>query len=196
MKKIGLIAYLFTGTLSLIADGFTLSSSDISGQLSKSQEFSGFGCSGKNMSPALEWKDPPKGTKSFALTLYDPDAPTGSGWWHWLVFNIPKSVTHLAENASAQQTLPKGAVESVNDYGQTQFGGACPPPGDKAHRYVLTVYALDVEKLELDAKARPALVGYMLNAHAMPKARQSGTMADNKHFNGKQESAECNHESA
>lgn len=174
MKTTVILSTIIAGALSLCAQNFTVTSNDISGQLSKNQEFSGFGCSGKNMSPALEWKEPPKGTKSFALTLYDPDAPTGSGWWHWLVFNIPKNVMHLAENASAQKTLPKGAVESVNDYGQTQFGGACPPAGDKAHRYVLTVYALDVEKLDLDADARPALVGYMLNAHAIAKSSTIG----------------------
>lgn len=174
MRSTKIATLLCVGAFSLFAEDFTVTSSDISGQLSNNQEFSGFGCSGKNMSPALEWKDPPNGTKSFALTLYDPDAPTGSGWWHWLVFNIPNNVRHLAENASAQQTLPKGAVESVNDYGQTQFGGACPPKGDNSHRYVLTVYALDVAKLDLDKNARPALVGYMLNTHAIAKSSTMG----------------------
>lgn len=175
MKKTlfaGLI--LIAGALSLQAEGFTVSSGDISGQLSVRQEFNGFGCTGKNMSPALEWSNAPKNTKSFALTLYDPDAPTGSGWWHWLVFNIPASVHRLTENASARNNLPKGAVESINDYGRTAFGGACPPKGEKAHRYVLTVYALDIDALELDTNAQPALVGYMLNAHALAKSSTIG----------------------
>lgn len=156
----------------LQAGNFTLTSSDLAGQLSVKQVFNGFGCTGENISPALAWKDAPKGTKSFAVTLYDPDAPTGSGWWHWVVFNIPASVTSLPAGAGnpTKGLMPKGAVQSVTSYGQGGFGGACPPVGDRAHRYIFTVYALDVDALGPDATAMPALVGYMLNAHAIEKA--------------------------
>lgn len=155
---------------SLMAGSFTLESSDLEGQLSVQQEFNSFGCTGKNMSPALQWKNAPKGTKSFAVTMYDPDAPTGSGWWHWLLVNIPKTSTDLSTDASAQAKLPKGAVETITDYGSAGFGGACPPKGDKAHAYIVTVYALDVEKLDVTAKSDSALVGYMINQHVIEKA--------------------------
>jgi len=167
MKQIILTALMAS---SLVAGSFTLQSDDLEGQLTKKQEFNGFGCSGKNMSPELHWKDAPKGTKSFAITVYDPDAPTGSGWWHWLVVNLPKSTTTVSSDASAQSKLPKGAVETMTDYGSASFGGACPPKGDKDHAYVFTVYALDVEKLEVDAKSDSALVGYMINQHVIEKA--------------------------
>jgi Raf kinase inhibitor-like YbhB/YbcL family protein len=167
MKHIILSALLASG---LMASSFTLESNDLEGQLSKSQEFNSFGCTGENKSPELHWDNAPKGTKSFAITVYDPDAPTGSGWWHWLVVNIPKTTTAVVNNASAQGTLPKGAVETVTDYGSASFGGACPPQGDKAHRYIFTVYALDVEKLEVTEKSDSALVGYMINQHVLQKA--------------------------
>ena len=156
----------------LYGGGFTLQSSDFGGQLSMQQVFNGFGCSGENVSPALAWTDAPKGTKSFAVTVYDPDAPTGSGWWHWIVFNIPASATSLPTGAGnpGKGLMPKGAVQSTTSYGKGGFGGACPPVGDKAHRYIFTVYALDVDSLPLDASATPALVGYMLNQHAIAKA--------------------------
>ena len=170
MKKM-LLALVTLGTLAW-AGNFTLESSDFGGQLTMKQVFDGFGCTGENVSPALSWKDAPKGTKSFAVTVYDPDAPTGSGWWHWVAFNLPVSVTSLPAGAGdpAKALMPKGAVQSTTSYGKAGFGGACPPVGDKAHRYVFTVYALDVESLPLDAGATPALVGYMLNQHAIAKA--------------------------
>ena len=153
-----------------MAESFTLESKDLKGQLSKVQEFNGFGCSGENVSPELHWSNAPKGTKSFAITVYDPDAPTGSGWWHWLVVNIPVSTKSMGTNVSAKHSLPKGAIETMTDYGSAGFGGACPPKGDKAHRYVFTVHALDVEKLDLTPKSDSALVGYMINAHSIQKA--------------------------
>lgn len=167
MKSIWLLVL----SLSLgMAESFTLESKDLKGQLSKVQEFNGFGCSGENVSPELHWSNAPKGTKSFAITVYDPDAPTGSGWWHWLVVNIPVSTKRMGANASAKHSLPKGAIETMTDYGSAGFGGACPPKGDKAHRYVFTVHALDVEKLDLTPKSDSALVGYMINAHSIQKA--------------------------
>jgi len=167
MKK--WISLLAVTVSMLTAGNFTLTSSDLGGQLSKTQEFNGFGCNGQNVSPELSWKEAPKGTKSFALTVYDPDAPTGSGWWHWVVVNIPATVTKLASAASGK-AMPKGALEVMNDYGTAGFGGACPPKGDKPHRYVITVYALDVEKLDLKADTNAPVAGFMINAHTLGKA--------------------------
>jgi Raf kinase inhibitor-like YbhB/YbcL family protein len=157
---------------SAAAQEFTLKSDQIGGQLTIEQVYSGFGCTGKNISPALKWSDAPKTAKSFAVTVYDPDAPTGSGWWHWVVFNIPATVTELKTDAGDPQKriAPQGSVQSMTDYGKPGFGGACPPIGDKPHRYIFTVFALDVPKLDLDEKAGAALVGYMLNQHALAKA--------------------------
>ena len=154
----------------MMAEGLTLTSSDLGGQLSKAQEFNGFGCSGSNISPALTWSHVPKGTKSFAITIYDPDAPTGSGWWHWQVVNIPTSVTSIHTDASAKKTLPKGALEINNDYGTSGFGGACPPIGDKPHTYIVTVHALDVETLPVEVGTNAPIVGYQINAHTIQKA--------------------------
>jgi len=159
------------GATSLSAGGFTLYSNDLSGQLTKTQEFSGFGCDGRNISPELHWSNPPKGTKSFAITVYDPDAPTGSGWWHWVVFNIPSSVMSLPADFGNVAKAPMiHATQSVTDYGKVGFGGACPPKGDRPHRYIFTVHALNVDHLDLDSKASPALVGYMLGMHALGKS--------------------------
>ncbi|MDD2357550.1 MAG: YbhB/YbcL family Raf kinase inhibitor-like protein [Thiovulaceae bacterium] len=163
-----LVLVLFLLNISY-AGSFTLMS-DIGGQLSKKQEFNGFGCSGENMSPALSWKDAPKGTKSFAITIYDPDAPTGSGWWHWVVYNIPSTASSVSNNASAKGMLPKGSVESMTSFGMASFGGACPPKGDKAHRYIITLFALNVDKLDLGKNPSPELVGFNLNAHAIQKS--------------------------
>jgi Raf kinase inhibitor-like YbhB/YbcL family protein len=152
-----------------MADTFTLKSNDIQGQLTPTQEFNGFGCFGANISPQLSWDNAPKGTKSFALTMYDADAPTGSGWWHWLIVNIPTSSKQIVSDASGKHLLPKGAVETMTDYGTASFGGACPPEGDKAHNYTFTLHALDVDKLDLNAKSDSALVGYMINSHTIEK---------------------------
>ncbi len=164
------IALLFVGTAS--AQQFTLKSDDLAGQLTETQVFSGFGCSGKNISPALKWTHAPANTKSFAVTVYDPDAPTGSGWWHWVMFNIPANVTELKADAGRIESklAPAGSIQSITDFGKLGFGGACPPQGDKPHRYIFTVYALSTPKLDLDEKASPAMVGYMLNANLIAKA--------------------------
>ncbi len=164
---------IFTALLMLAtnaaAEGFYLSSTDVQGQIGNDQVFNSFGCTGKNISPQLHWQNAPKGTKSFAITAYDPDAPTGSGWWHWLVFNIDKSVDTIKTGVSTK-AMPAGAVESITSYGSKGFGGACPPAGDKPHRYIFTVYALDIEKIEQTAEARPELIGFFLNGHAIAKA--------------------------
>ena len=148
---------------------FTLTSADLGGQLTKTQEFDGFGCNGANISPQLMWKDAPAGTKSFAITMYDPDAPTGSGWWHWVVVNIPADV-HKLDTGASPKAMPKGAVEIVNDYGISAYGGPCPPEGDKPHRYIFTVYALDVAKLDLKPDTNTPVAGFMIRAHTIAKA--------------------------
>ena len=174
MKKFALIVVVFglLGFGSIHAQEFTLKSDDLSGQLTETQVFSGFGCTGKNISPSLKWINAPKDTKSFAVNVYDPDAPTGSGWWHWVIFNISSDVDELKADAGNLQKglAPKGSVQSVTDFGMPGFGGACPPEGDKPHRYIFTVYALKVAKLDLDEKALPALVGFFLNQHTIAKA--------------------------
>ena len=154
------------------AGEFTLESSDLEGQLTLTQVFSGFGCSGKNISPSLQWIHAPRNTKSFAVTVYDPDAPTGSGWWHWVIFNIPAGVNELKANAGQieKKLAPTGSIQSITDFGKPGFGGACPPQGDKAHRYIFTVYALSAEKLDLDEKTPPAMVGYFLTNYTIARA--------------------------
>lgn len=162
-------------TLSGYAADFSLTSRDIADNrpLTSREVFKGFGCEGGNTSPELSWKNAPAGTKSYAITVYDPDAPTGSGWWHWTVVNLPASTHSLPSGVGAN--LPAGAVQGRTDYGQPGFGGACPPVGDKPHRYQFTVWALKVDKLPLDNQASGALVGYMLNANVLAKATITST---------------------
>ena len=159
-------------TCALAVSAFELRSTDVAdgAALSKAQVFSGFGCSGDNVSPALTWTGAPAGAKSFALTVYDPDAPTGSGWWHWIVFDLPAGTGSLARGIGRRASLPAGARQARNDYGTADFGGACPPMGDAPHRYVFTIYALKVDKLDVPQAASAALVGYMINAHQIGKA--------------------------
>ncbi|MCG6863459.1 MAG: YbhB/YbcL family Raf kinase inhibitor-like protein [Chromatiaceae bacterium] len=135
----------------------------------KAQEYKGYGCDGGNSSPQLAWRDVPAGTKSFAVTAYDPDAPTGSGWWHWVVFNIPADVRELPGGAGdpAAGLAPAGSVQHRTDFGTPGFGGACPPAGDKPHRYQFKVFALDVEHLDVDPDSSAAQVGFTLNAHKL-----------------------------
>lgn len=163
---------LFSATAQ--AQDFTLTSPTIKPQASLTEEqvFNGFGCSGKNLSPALKWTAGPQGTKSYALTVYDPDAPTGSGWWHWVLYNIPANVTELASGAGdpSGKMLPAGSVQGRTDYGTHAFGGACPPQGDKPHRYIFTVYALKTEKIDVPAEASAALIGFMIHANTLEKA--------------------------
>ena len=161
MKSIVFTIALLVSVLMAQAQTFTLTSTSVGGQASKTEEFNGFGCTGENISPQLEWTNAPEGTKSFAVTVYDPDAPTGSGWWHWVVFNIPADVSELKAGAgdASKGLLPKGAVESLTNYGQPGFGGPCPPPGHGIHTYLITVHALKTDKLDLDANADPALAG-------------------------------------
>lgn len=156
------------------AADFTLSSTDIADgkTMSARQEFQGFGCKGANLSPQLSWHGAPAGTRSFAITVYDPDAPTGSGWWHWTVVNLPATTSALPGGAgSSGGKLPAGAVQGRTDYGQAGFGGACPPVGDKPHRYQFTVWALKTDKLDVNEQSSGALVGFMLRANALATAQ-------------------------
>jgi Raf kinase inhibitor-like YbhB/YbcL family protein len=157
---------------------FTLTSPDIpkKANMKDAQVFSGFGCSGQNISPALAWKNFPPETKSFALMVHDPDAPTGSGWWHWVVYNIPPKVSSLPAGAGKADgsLLPQGAVQSNTDFGGPGYGGPCPPKGDKPHRYVFTVFALKVDKLDLPPNASGALVGFVVRQNAIGKASLTG----------------------
>lgn len=134
--------------------------------------FKGFGCAGGNVSPELQWEKAPKDTKSFAVTVYDPDAPTGSGWWHWVMFNIAPTVTSLPAGAGNPDggAAPKGSVQSMTDFGRTGYGGPCPPPGDKPHRYIFTVHALKVDQLPLKSDASGAMAGFYLNQNTLAKA--------------------------
>lgn len=151
---------------------FTLSSNDLGGQATLTEEFNGFGCTGKNQSPQLSWKNAPAGTKSFAITMYDPDAPTGSGWWHWVVFDIPADINELVSNAGNLNLnlAPKGAIQSITNYGVGGFGGPCPPEGHGLHQYVITVYALGTDSLGLDKNTNPAIVGYYIWNNTLAKA--------------------------
>lgn len=180
MKKIialSAAALLGVSLHTLAANSFTVSSTDMSSDkpLSQQQVFNDFGCTGENISPQLSWKNAPEGTKSFAITLYDPDAPTGSGWWHWTVVNLPATTTSVPTGAGdkLQPKLPEGAVQGRNDYGYAGFGGACPPLGAKPHRYQFTVWALKTENLPLDSQSSGAMVGYMLNNAALAKAEMT-----------------------
>lgn len=142
------------------------------GRFAPAQIYAGFGCTGGNRSPALVWSNPPAATKSFAVTIFDPDAPTGSGWWHWTVFNLPASLRALPQGAgdAKHPHLPAGAIQGRSDFGAAGYGGPCPPAGDRAHHYIITVWALDVDRVPLDAHASGAMVGFMLNQHARAKA--------------------------
>jgi Raf kinase inhibitor-like YbhB/YbcL family protein len=179
MRRLAVIAVVLLPCAALAAGKFTLESAEVkpNARIAETQVYKGFGCDGRNVSPSLTWRDPPAGTKSFAVTVYDPDAPTGSGWWHWIVFDIPADVRSLQAGAgdSASPRLPKGAVQSVTDFGAPGWGGPCPPRGDRPHRYVFTVHALKVEKLDLDAKAMPALVGFTLTGARLDRATLTST---------------------
>jgi Raf kinase inhibitor-like YbhB/YbcL family protein len=131
-----------------------------------------FGCNGGNQAPRLRWSGAPAGTESYAVTMFDPDAPTGSGFWHWLTWDIPATDTSLDATA-----LPAGAVAGTNDAGLTGYLGPCPPPGDRTHRYQLTVYALDVSSLGLPPSVRAAVVGFTIRTHILGFARLIGTFS-------------------
>ena len=167
-------------TLACVAHAqFRLTSPEIKpgATIADEQVFDGFGCSGKNISPALQWSGAPKETKSFALLVHDPHAPTGgAGWWHWVVINIPAGVSELPKNAGKGDgaNLPPGATNGATDFGTPGYGGPCPPNGAKPHRYHFTLYALKVEKLDVPKGATASLIGYMANASSIGTATLTG----------------------
>jgi Raf kinase inhibitor-like YbhB/YbcL family protein len=143
---------------------FSLESDDIQDGQPLDPAFAHDSAGGQNRSPHLRWSGFPDETKSFAVTCFDPDAPTGSGFWHWVAFNIPADVTEFEQGASVP------GVEARNDYGAQGYGGAAPPPGDRPHRYVFAVHALDTDKLDIDESATPAYVGFNLTFHVLARA--------------------------
>ena len=185
-EKFGKVELLFliggAVSLAIAADqkpsAFTVTSTDIaeSKSISVKQVFNGFGCTGQNISPALSWSNAPAGTKSFAIMAYDPDAPTGSGWWHWVVYNIPATTTSLPAGAgdAEKSSLPAGATQGRTDFGTKGYGGPCPPPG-KPHRYYFRVHALKVPKIEVPADATAALIGFNVNANTIEKSEIMAT---------------------
>jgi Raf kinase inhibitor-like YbhB/YbcL family protein len=171
MKNLLLISLLIFGA-NASAKSFKLTSSSFKDgdTLIDKYVFNGWGCSGSNISPELRWTDAPKETRSFAITVFDKDAPTGSGWWHWTVANIPADITELPEGASSSK-LPPGALEGRTDFGKPGYAGACPPASDKAHHYVFTVYALKTDKLmDLTNDSSGAMFGYYINQNQIAKA--------------------------
>jgi len=156
---------------------FTLESTDVAEgqQMPDAQVFDGFGMTGQNISPQLSWHGFPAETRSFAVTCFDPDAPTGSGFWHMVLLDVPATVTELATGAVSGEKpgLPRGAFCVRNDYGVKAFGGAAPPKGDPPHRYVFAVHALDVDDLAsqgVDAEVSPAVAGFNLRFHTIARA--------------------------
>ncbi len=149
---------------------FTLFSKTMSGQATQAMIYSEAG--GENKSPQLYWTNAPADTKSFAITMFDPDAPTYSGFWHWTIFDIPAHITELPENAGniALGLAPNGAIQSLNDYGIKGYGGPCPPIGHGFHQYIITVHALNIEKLGLSENINPAKVGFNLWDKLIAKA--------------------------
>ena len=152
---------------------FRVISSDLKSQMTSKHVFDGFGAGGENKSPHLKWENAPEGTKSFLVICYDPDAPTVSGWWHWCVFNVPSDVFEFKDGIN---DYPEGCGHGINDYGNMGYDGACPPPGDAAHAYHFTVYALSIERIELEDGTQPAMI--MFNAcllYTSPSPRDLST---------------------
>lgn len=151
---------------------FTLSSTEIShGAPLPARQYDA-DSGGGNTSPQLSWSGFPPETKSFAVTVYDPDAPSGSGFWHWAVFNLPASVTSLGSGAGSpgSELLPEGAITLPNEMRQAEFLGAGPPEGTGTHRYQYVVYAVGVAELDVDSQATPAVLGFNLHFHVLARA--------------------------
>ncbi|GAB3268460.1 hypothetical protein GCM10027449_01800 [Sinomonas notoginsengisoli] len=154
---------------------FTVTSSTVNGgEAWPEPQYSGaFGVpGGQDISPQLSWSGAPEGTKSYAVTVYDPDAPTQSGFWHWAVANIPASVTELPEGAGTAtgEDMPDGAIQLKNDGGTPQFVGAAPPAGHGMHRYFIVVHALDTEDIGVNGDSSPAFLGFNMFSHTLGRA--------------------------
>lgn len=177
VKMLFVASVAFSASTALASDFKIIKSGIQDGvRLDEAYVLNGFGCEGANASPRIVWQGAPQGTKSLAITLYDPDAPTGSGWWHWVAFNIPAETTQIAYGAGdpAKDLMPKGTVQSRTDFGKPGYGGACPPQGHGPHRYQLSIHALNTDKLALDENASAAMVGFFLGAHSLGKAQVTG----------------------
>ncbi|NNM52462.1 MAG: YbhB/YbcL family Raf kinase inhibitor-like protein [Pseudomonadales bacterium] len=157
----------WAGSLSLTSSTFTAGA-----LLSIPQTYDGMDCKGQNLTPELTWKGIPAGTQSLALTLFDPDAPTGHGWWHWVVFNLPPATSHVDSHAGRDdaQYLPAGAISSLTDFGTPGYGGPCPPQGDTPHHYIFTLFALKTAHIPLSAHAKPEQVMSWIRANVMDSA--------------------------
>lgn len=158
-----------------MASTFKLHSPDFADNavLPKAHVHTAMGAGGDNISPALAWSGAPPGTKSFALNVHDPDAPTGSGWWHWVLYDIPATTTELKRGAGSAKgdLLPRGAKQGRTDFGSHEYGGAAPPPGHGNHRYVFTLYALNVDKLEASPDASAAYIGFLIHFAKIGEAK-------------------------
>ncbi len=170
-----LLSTAFLAVFAASVSAFELKSADIAenGMIAEKFVFKGFGCNGGNLSPALSWRDPPAGTKSFALMVHDPDATTGgAGFWHWIVYDIPASAAGLPEGVGKDgKGLPQGAAQLATDFGEPGYGGPCPPEGAAPHHYQFTLYALKIDKLELPPHATASLAGFLISSNALGKAR-------------------------
>lgn len=174
MKRIVVAAALSLLATAANAADFRLSSSDVEPNKQMADEYlqNGSGCTGGDQSPTLFWSGAPQGTKSFAVTMYDPDAPTGSGWWHWSVLNIPATTTQLERNAGQRDgtRLPRGATQGRTDFAMPGYGGACPPAGDETHHYHFKVWALSVDLLKVNGEMSAAQIGYMVRSNSIASA--------------------------
>lgn len=172
MKKVFTFLLGIVITHAAFSQTFTLKSSSLGGQFTNEIAANAFGCNGSNKSPELNWTNAPANTKSFAITMYDVDAPTGSGFWHWIIVNIPVGATELKEGAGDAKgaIAPAGSLQSINDAGFPGYIGPCPPQGDAAHKYIITVYALKTAVLGTSVSSSGALTGFLLNQQVLAKA--------------------------
>ncbi len=162
--------------MTMIVKSESFSEGEMIGSQHVLSEDYGFGCSGDNLSPQLSWSGAPVNTKSYAVTCFDPDAPTGSGFWHWVVVNIPANVMSLPLGAGdpASRKIPTPALQVRTDFGKPGYGGPCSPEGSNIHRYIFTVYSVDLESLPVTVDTSAALVGFYLNIHTIEKASLIG----------------------
>lgn len=176
MKSLMLILLLISLAFNINAKNMSISSSDIQDKtnLKQNQIANFFGCSGKNLSPGLSWINIPRGSKSLAVTLYDPDALTKGGYWHWIVYNIKINTRNINSGASNTNNMPVGAIEAPNSSGKNGYLGACPPKGTGRHRYELTLYALDVDKLPVTIDTDISNIIAIINQHTINKAAITG----------------------
>lgn len=150
---------------------FTLTSEDVTEGQPIDQRFAHPSAGGRNVPPHLAWAGFPAATASFVVSCFDPDAPTPSGFWHWVAVNLPVTVTELASGGD----LPAGAFCVRNDFGAQEYGGPAPPPGDRAHRYIFVVHAVDVARLDVTPDSPPAVVGFNLAFHTLARAKLIST---------------------